>query len=98
MREILDWERITNKITEQWIWEYFELDIDEDVSIDWIGSDVGGIFEFADMFISFQNILDCYKHKVSKEKFHEWYWWCLDNQSVNISLSKFILSAEEKDK
>jgi hypothetical protein len=98
MKLIEDWKSITNRITKNWIGEYFELEEDEEVIIDWVGDNVGGIFEFADFFVSFDNILDCYKHNISKEKFHLWYEYCIENQFVNISLAKFILSPEEKAK
>jgi hypothetical protein len=90
------WEILTNNITEDWIKKYFELEENEEVAVDWIGNSVGGVFEFADMFIGFNDILDCYKHNISKEKFHCWYEYCIENQFVNISLAKFILSPEEK--
>jgi hypothetical protein len=99
MKQIEEWQKLTNQITEKWIVEYFELDeedIEDGISYNWIGDSVGGIFEFSDMFIGFNDILDCYKHNISKEKFHLWYEYCIENQFVNISLAKFILSPEEK--
>jgi hypothetical protein len=96
--EIDKWNELTNQITEQWIRDYFNIEEGEDLDYYYIADDIGGVFEFADMFISFQNVLDCYKHKISKEKFHEWYDWCLENYPVNISLAKFLLSPEEKAK
>lgn len=96
--KIDDWKKLTNKITEDWIKEYFELEKAEEIVVDWVAEDVGSIFEFADMFISFQDILSCYKHKISADKFHEWYWYCLEEQFIHISLAKFILSPEERIK
>jgi hypothetical protein len=99
MKQIEEWRKLTNQITEKWIADYFELDgedIEDGISFDWIGDSVGGIFEFADLFINFSEILDCYKHNITREQFMNWYEYCLDNQFVNISLAKFILSPEEK--
>jgi len=96
--KINEWKKLTNDITENWIKEYFELEEYEEVIVDWVADDVGSIFEFADMFVSFQDILSCYKYRISRDKFHEWYWYCLEEQFVNISLAKFILSPEEKAK
>ncbi len=96
MREIDKWNNLTNEIVEQWIRDYFDIEEGEELDWWWIADEVGGIFEFADMFISFSDVLNCYKHEVSKEQFHNWYYWCLDNQSVNISLAKFILSPEKR--
>ena len=56
----------------------------------------GGIFNFSDYWFSFDNVLDCYKHNISEEDLMRWYDWCLSNQSVHISLAKFILSPEER--
>jgi len=95
MKQILDWNRITNEITEMWIREYFDIS-EEEVDYFWVNDDVGEVFFFADYYISFTNVLDCYKHNVTKEQFLAWYYFCLENHSVNISLTKYILSPEEK--
>lgn len=99
--KILEWNRLTNLITEDWIAEYFELDEEEAASgidYDWVADDVGGIFQFADMFFNFSDILDCYKHKITREQLFTWYDYCLENQFINISLAQFILSPDEKAK
>lgn len=98
MRQINKWKILTEDIVDIWIREYFGISEDEDVDFEWIGSEVGGVFEFADYFINFSDVLNCYKYKITKREFHEWYDYCTDNQYVNISLAKFILSPEERDK
>jgi hypothetical protein len=98
MRDIDRWEELTNRITSQWVKTYFELGDDEDITIDWVADDVGGIFEFADYFFSFSDILDCYKHKITKEQLFNWYEHNISEPYVNISLAKFILSPEERAK
>jgi len=98
MKQINKWKLLTEDIVDIWIREYFEISSDEDVDFYWIGDEVGGIFEFADYFISFVDVLNCYKLKITKEQFFLWNEYILDNQFVNISLAKFILSPEEKDK
>ena len=90
------WKELTNHITENWIREYFEIDDNEDVSVDWVADDVGGVFEFGDMYFNFSDVLDCYKYNITKEQLFLWYSYCLDNQFVNISLAKFILSPQER--
>jgi hypothetical protein len=40
--------------------------------------------------------LACYKLDVTEEQLLNWYYFCLDNHSVNISLAKFILSPKER--
>jgi len=99
MKQIEEWRKLTNQITEKWIIEYFELseeDIEDGVGYTWVGGDVGFIFEFADYYVGFNDVLDCYKHNISREQYNNWYEYCLENQFVNISLAKFILSPEEK--
>ena len=95
---ISKWGNLTNEITDNWIKEYFELEEDESVDFYWVADDIGTIFEFADYFFNFSNVLDCYKYNISKEKLFLWYEYCLEEQFVNISLAKFILSPEEKAK
>lgn len=98
MKQINKWKILTNEITEIFIREYFEISEDEEVSYDWIGGDIGSIFEFADYFFSFADILDCYKHNINKEQLFNWYNYCLQEPYINISLACFILSPEERDK
>lgn len=91
---IAKWENLTNEIVENWIYEYFEIEDSEEISFDW--ASVGGVFSFADYWISFENVLECYKLDVKKEDFFLWYDSCLENQSFTLSLSNFILSPKER--
>ena len=93
---ISKWGNLTNEITENWIKDYFELEEDESVDFYWVADDIGTIFEFADYYFNFSNVLDCYKYNISKEKLFLWYEYCLEEQFVNISLAKFILSPQER--
>ena len=97
--KILKWQRLTHKITEQWIAEYFELSEEDSASgIDyfWVGDEVGGILNYGDYFFNFSDILTCYKLKITIEQLINWYDFCLENQSVHISLAKYILSPQER--
>jgi hypothetical protein len=96
MKEIQTWKRLTNRITEQFIRDYFEIEVEEEIDISWVSDDVGSVFEFAGMYFNFSDVLDCYKYKISKEQLFGWYDFCLENQFVNISLARFILSPQEK--
>ena len=91
--DILSWESLTNKVTEQFLYDYFD---DEDPDYWWVSDDIGGVFNYGDYFFSFDTILTCYKLEITFEQFISWYDFCLDNQSVNISLAKFILSPKER--
>ena len=90
MRDIDKWNKLTNKITSQWIKTYFELEEDEEVDADWVNNDIGSILEFANYYVSFSDILDCYKHKITKEQLFDWYDYCLQEPYINISLAKYL--------
>ena len=91
--EILEWENLTNKLTSRFLYDYFD-DLDPDYW--WVANDVGGVLNYGDYFFSFDTILTCYKLDISFEQFISWYDFCLSNQSVNISLAKYILSPQER--
>ena len=91
--EILEWENLTNKLTSRFLYDYFD---DEDPDYWWVSNDVGGLLNYGDYFFSFDTILTCYKLDISFEQLINWYDFCLDNQSVNISLAKYILSPQER--
>ena len=90
---IVEWKKLSNKIAEQFLYHYFD-DLDPDYW--WVSDDVGGILNYGDYFFSFDTILTCYKLDISFEQFINWYNFCLENQSVNISLAKYILSPKER--
>ena len=94
--KITTWKNLTSDITENWIREYFDWSEDEEVYFEWVSDEPGGVFNFSDYWFSFDNVLDCYKHNISKEDLMRWYDWCLSNQSVHISLAKYILSPQER--
>ena len=93
--KIRNWEKRTNEIVEDWLVEVFALE-DEEVDFWWVADSVGGVFNFGDYFVSFDAVLDYYKHDLKPEDFFNWYDFCLTNQKVNISLARFILSPQEK--
>ena len=91
--EILEWENLTNKLTSRFLYDYFD---DEDPDYWWVSDDIGGVLNYGDYFFSFDTILTCYKLDISFEQFISWYDFCLSNQSVNISLAKYLLSPQER--
>ena len=90
---IVEWKKLSNRIAEQFLYHYFD-DLDPDYW--WVSNDVGGILNYGDYFFSFDTILTCYKLDISFEQLINWYDFSLSNQSVNISLVKFILSPKER--
>ena len=90
------WEKLTDEIVEDWLVEVFELKEDEEADFWWVADSVGGVFNFGDYYVGFDTVLEYYKHNITPEQFKSWYDWCLENQKVNISLAKYILSPQEK--
>ena len=91
--DIVEWKKLSNKIVEQFLYHYFD-DLDPDYW--WVSNDVGGVLNYGDYYISFDTILTCYKLEITFEQLISWYDFCLSNQSVNISLAKYILSPQER--
>ena len=90
---ILKWEQKTTEITETFLYDYFD---DVNPSYFWVCEEVGGILNYGDYWFNFSDILTCYKLSITEEQLINWYDFCLDNHSVNISLAKFILSPKER--
>ena len=96
---ILEWNRLTNSITEDWIAEYFELDEEEraySIDYSWVANEIGGVFNYADYSFNFSDVLTCYNLDITFEQLITWYDFCLENHSVNISLAQYILSPQER--
>ena len=93
IEDITSWEILTNSLVEKFLYDYFD-DVNPDYW--WVANDVGGVLNYGDYFFSFNDILTCYKLEITFEQFISWYNFCLDNQSVNISLAKYILSPKER--
>ena len=93
IEDITSWEILTNSLVEKFLYDYFD-DVNPDYW--WVSNDVGGILNYGDYFFSFDTILTCYKLDITFEQFINWYDFCLENQSVNISLAKYILSPQER--
>ena len=55
---IVEWKKLSNKITEQFLYDYFD---DLDPYYWWVSDEEGGILCYGDYFISFDTILTCYK-------------------------------------
>jgi len=92
---IEDWNKLTDKITQEWIRKYFDILEGEDLDYYWVSGDIGTVFEFADYFFDFQNVLDCFRYNISKDNLFNWYEACLSDSSFQLSLANFILKPEE---
>lgn len=87
------WKKLSNKIAEQFLYDYFD---DLCPYYWWVSDEEGSILCYGDYFIRFDTILTCYKLEISFQQFINWYDFCLSNQSVNVSLAKYILSPQER--
>ena len=81
-----------NKLVVKWLEDYFDA---EDFDYTWMDR-YGSIFEFADYYINFSTILDCYKYNVTKEQFFDWYDQSVE-QTTDLSLPDFILLPEKRE-
>ena len=99
IEDITSWEILTNSLVEKFLYDYFD-DVNPDYW--WVSDDIGGVFNYGDYWFNFNTVLTCYKLDITFEQLINWYDFCLSNQSINISLAKYILSpqgrkeAEEK--
>ena len=93
IEDITSWEILTNSLVEKFLYDYFD-DVNPDYW--WVANDVGGVLNYGDYFFSFNTILTCFKLDITFEQLINWYDFSLSNQSVNISLAKFILSPKER--
>ena len=93
MKQIEKWENQTIKITNQFLLDYFD---DNEPYYFYVGDEIGGVFNYGDYFFDFSNVLICYKLGVTKEQLFQWYDFCLENQSTNISLDRYILNPQDK--
>ncbi len=96
MKIINKWKNLTDEIVEQWICNYFEMKDEDSYSWYWIGDVVGGVLEFSDYFISFEEILKCFELKITKEQYFSWYEDSV-SQKTDLSLSDFIFLPEKRE-
>lgn len=92
------YESFTNRLTEEFIVKYFELeeeDTEDGIVFYWVGGEVGGVFEFADYYINFSDVIFCLKNKVCIDKYFSYYYWNLNNHPNFINLQSFIWGASE---
>ena len=89
-KNIDKWIRLTDKIVEQFILDYFEDDIPY---WDWVTK--GGVFNYSDYWFDFSTILECYRLEITQEQLFDWYDRTL-LQEINLTLEEFIKSPEKR--
>lgn len=81
---IFMYKQSCNKLVIKWLEDYFDAEY-----FDYTWIDTGNIFQFTDYYISVSTILECYKYKVNKEDFFNWYDETL-LQQTDLSLAEFV--------
>ena len=100
MKELVDWRKLTDKITVKFIEKYFDCKI-KDVDWWWVNQDIGSVFFIADYWFNFSDAVYCLENNVDKNKFFEWYNTSLEmstNGSSWVNLHHFLMIPEEKTK
>jgi hypothetical protein len=92
-RTLDKWETFTNKLVEHFIKKYFELE-DEEITVDWIGDDVGSVCMINDYFFNMSDIKFCLKNNVEVNKLFEWYDYVIETPDEYINLNSFNMGAE----
>jgi hypothetical protein len=94
-RTLYKWETFTNKLVDQFIKKYFEVEDASDVEMYWIGDDIGSVCMINDYFFNMSDIKFCLKNNVEISKLFEWYDYVLENPGEYINLQSFNMGAKE---
>ena len=71
---------------------FFDDETGEYSEYDWVADDVGTILEVADRYISFDDIRHDIDNAIPKDRFFEWYDYCVENES-KINYRSFLMGA-----
>ena len=88
---IFIYKQSCDKLVVKFLEDYFDAEY-----FDYTWIDTGNIFQFADYYLSIPTILECYKHKVSKEDLLNWYDETL-LQQTELSLAEFIILPAKRE-
>ena len=91
--DILKWSTLTDEIACRFLYDYFD---DNSPEYFWVNEEFGTILNYGEFYFNFSDILTCYKLYITDEQLFNWYYFCLESESANISLAKFILSPKER--
>lgn len=84
------WVVLTDGIVDQFLRDYFD---DNAPYWDWVS--VGGVFQYNDLWLDFQIVLDCYHLEVTYEQLMSWYDSSIEQQH-DLSLENFIKSPQKR--
>lgn len=71
---------------------FFDENTGEYADFDWVGDEIGGIANIADHFINFDDIRRDIDEEVSKDKYFEYYDYCVENES-RINYKSYLMGA-----
>ncbi len=99
---IQQWEKATKNLLDEFLKIYF---VDEDIPIEdidvyWVGDEIGGVCFINDMYFGLDDLVNCLRHKPSRDQMWDWYYKSLEAYEKGESfpnLKNFIKLMEGKD-
>ena len=88
--KIKRWVVLTDGIVDQFLRDYFD---DNTPYWDWVQR--GGVFQYNDLWLDFQTVLDCYRLGVTDMQLLNWYDSSLEQQH-DLSLEDYIKSPQKR--
>jgi len=88
--KIKQWGELTDEIVDQFLFDYMD---DNAPYWDWVS--VGGVFQYNDLWLDFQIVLDCYRLEVTYEQLMSWYDSSIEQQH-DLSLENYIKSPQKR--
>lgn len=88
--QIKQWQKLTDEIVDQFLRDYFD---DNAPYWDWVS--VGGVFNYNDLWLDFQTVLDCYRLGVTDIQLLKWYDSSLEQQH-DLSLEDFLKNPQKR--
>ena len=88
--KIKRWVVLTDGIVDQFLRDYFD---DNAPYWDWVQR--GGVFQYNDLWLDFQTVLDCYRLGVTDMQLLNWYDSSLEQQH-DLSLEDYIKSPQKR--
>ena len=84
MKEIIEYEKIVQKIAKKFVKKYFSEEEEYwDYECFWIGDEIGGVLTVSDYYFNFDNILDYLKNNYTVEELFDYYDYYLDEAIKN---------------
>lgn len=93
-KPLRNYQKACNQLAAHFIGDYFDDCTLTYNDFDWVGDDIGGVLHVNDFYFSMSDIYEAMKLKPEKDKFFDYYYYCLDcsikGESPNYNLKSFI--------